>query len=176
MATALLGIVDRWLTEGREVGALNQIVVIVINVITSRHCNMDYLFLSSIQSTAIKLLTMSYNVCCQWHTNFWVWQKLLPISLQILLLNQALQLLVPKFHLQHHIDSCHLRYSFNYEKGVGRTDGEGVEWNWDISGAQVASTVEMTSGDCWGTLDNCSGWLDWCKTMGLGKCLCLSLQ
>ena len=134
---------------------------------------MDYLFSSSIQSTAINLLTISYNVCCQWYTNFWACQKFLPTSLQILLPNHALRPLVPKFHLQNHTENCHSRYSFNYEKGVGRTDGEGVERNWDDLGAQVASTAEMTPGNRWDTLDDCSGWLNWCKTMGLGTYRCL---
>lgn len=100
VAPALLCIGDGWLTEGWEAGVLSKIVMIVIDVNTYRHCNMDYLFLSSIQSTAINFLMISYNICCQWYTNFWAWQKLLPISLQILLPNQALQPLIPKFHLQ----------------------------------------------------------------------------
>ena len=40
---------------------------------------------------------------------------------------------------------------------MGRTDGEGVERNWDDLGAQVASTAEMTPGNHWDMLDNCSG-------------------
>lgn len=129
---------------------------------------MDYLFASSVQFALIKLL-ISYDVCCQWFTNFWTRQMFLPTPLQILLPNHALRPLVPKFHLQSHTDSCHSPYSFNYAKGVGRTDGEGVERNWDDLGAHAASTSEMTPGNRWDTLDDCAGWLNWRKTAGLGK-------
>jgi hypothetical protein len=32
--------------------------------------------------------------------------------------------LVPKFHLPAHITKCQTAFSFNYNKGVGRTEGE----------------------------------------------------
>lgn len=81
----------------------------------------------------------------------------------------ALRVLVPKFYLQSHVVQCHAPYSYNYQKGAGRTEGEGVERNWDWMNPQAASTCEMTPGHRWDTLDDCFGWLNFRKSMGLGK-------
>src|SRR5882762_6845508 len=76
--------------------------------------------------------------------------------------------LVPKFHLQSHVEACHSAFSFNFFRGGGRTDGEGVERNWDGLNGQAPSTSEMLPGGRWDTLDDCCGWANWRKTMGLG--------
>ena len=47
-------------------------------------------------------------------------------------------------------------------------DGEGVECNWDELNGQGSSTSEMLPGARWDTLDDCCGWVNWWKTMGLG--------
>ena len=48
-------------------------------------------------------------------------------------------------------------------------EGEGVEQNQDWMNPQTPSTAEMTPGHCWDTLNNCFGWLNFQKTMGLGE-------
>lgn len=50
-------------------------------------------------------------------------------------------------------------------------DGEGVERNWDKLNGQAPSTCEMLPGHRWETLDDCAGWVNWRKTMGLGECV-----
>ena len=76
--------------------------------------------------------------------------------------------LIHKFCLQNHKEKCHTPFSYNYQKGTGRTEGEGVEWNWDWMNPQVPSTCEMTLGSQWDTLNDCFGWLNFQKSMGLG--------
>ncbi|KAJ7844576.1 hypothetical protein B0H13DRAFT_1908834 [Mycena leptocephala] len=78
----------------------------------------------------------------------------------------------------HHIQStqvspsphvkCHGPYSFNYTKGVGRTDGEGVErnWSWLNRAARFISVMGPGSRD--DTLDDLCGWGNWRKTVDLG--------
>lgn len=92
---------------------------------------MDYLFTSSVKNAGVKLITISYDVGCQWFTKFWRRMPFLPSALRLTVVLNAVRALIPKFHLQSHEDKCHSRFSFNYNKGCGRTDGEGVERNWD---------------------------------------------
>ena len=131
-------------------------------------CNIDYLFTSSIVGVGIRKLTVSYDVCCNWFTNFWTRFDHLPATLKSYLPMTAIRALVPKFHLQSHAEKCHSAFSFNYSKGCGRTDGEGVERNWDELNGQAPSTAEMVPGHRWETLNDCCGWANFRKTMGLG--------
>ena len=133
-----------------------------------RQCNMDYLFTSSIAGVGLRLITISYDVGCQWFTNFWQRVPFLPDVLTTLLPLMSIRALVPKFHLQSHNEACHSAFSFNFFKGGARTDGEGVERNWDELNGQGPSTSEMLPGARWDTLDDCSAWVNWRKTMGLG--------
>jgi hypothetical protein len=130
---------------------------------------MDYIFASSVQNVGLRLLTVSYDVSCQWFTNFWSQEKLLPPHLLLAFPN--VQAKVPKFHLGSHVESCHAPYSLGYTLGVGRTDGEGVERNWDGLNGQGPSTKEMGPGNRWDTLDDCCGHANWRKIVGLGESL-----
>lgn len=131
---------------------------------------MDYLFASSIAGAGVQLVTISYDIACQWFIQFWARVGWLPLSLRLCILMENLYALVPKFHLQSHSEDCHSAYSFNYFLGGGRTDGEGVERNWDELNGQGPSTSEMLPGSRWDTLDDCAGWVNWRKTTGLGTC------
>lgn len=127
---------------------------------------MDYIFTSSIIGVTLLMLAISYDVACQWWIHFLTRIIKLPSSLQRMPAHVIP--LVPKFHLQSHAEKCHSRYSFNYCKGGARTDGEGVERNWDELNGQAPSTAEMLPGHRWETLDDCCGWANWRKSMGLG--------
>jgi hypothetical protein len=129
---------------------------------------MDYLFASSIAGCGLRLLTISYDVGCQWFTKFWDRAALLPAALGDSLPSMTIRALVPKFHLQSHIEACHSAFSFNFFKGGARGEGEGVERNWDELNGQAPSTSEMLPNARWNTLDDCCGWVNWRKTMGLG--------
>lgn len=129
---------------------------------------MDYLFTSSVKDANVKRLTVSYDVSCQWYTNFWKRNAGLPEHVRMAFHPAGIRALVPKFHLQSHVDDCHSAFSFNYSEGGARTDGEGVERNWDDLNPQAPSTAEMTPGHRWETLDVCCGWVNYRKTMGLG--------
>ena len=131
---------------------------------------MDYVFASSIVGLGLRMLTISYDVGCQWWTRFNTVRRVrLPERLQVL--PPWIRALVPKFHLQSHKESCHSPFSFNYAAGCARTDGEGVERNWAELNGQAASTSEMLPGHRWETLDDCCGWANWRKAMGLGMCV-----
>jgi hypothetical protein len=144
-------------------------LITFLTLFDTRQCNMDYIFSSSIQNVGLRLLTVSYDVCCQWFTHFWTREKLLPPHLLLAFPNSGVQAKVPKFHLGSHVEACHAPFSLGYTLGVGRTDGEGVERNWDGLNGQGPSTKEMGPGNRWDTLDDCCGHANWRKTVGLGE-------
>lgn len=139
---------------------------------------MDYIFASSVGATGrrLKMITLTYDVGCHWIKRAFFRLPQLPEWLRIPFSDLPgvrgakiyLRALVPKFHLQSHNEKCHSAFSFNFNRGGARTDGEGVERNWAELNGQAASTAEMLPGHRWETLDDCCGWANWRKTMGLG--------
>lgn len=129
---------------------------------------MDYIFASSIVGLGLRMVTISYDVGCQWYTHFWKREKFLPAYLRLTMERMSLSVMVPKFHLASHEIACHGPYSFNFTRGAGRTDGEGVERNWRGLNGQAPSTSEMGAGNRQDTLDDCCGWSNWRKLMGMG--------
>ena len=130
---------------------------------------MDYLFFATLILTGIMRLVVSYDIVCQWHKNLWHWMKVIPHEWQVDPNGHiSVIFLVPKFHLQAHIEYCHNNYSFNLTPGVGRTDGEGVERGWDHINALAPSTREMGPGSRRDTLDDHFGDRNWKKIVGLG--------
>lgn len=79
--------------------------------------------------------------------------------------------LVPKYHLAAHIAECQTSFSFNFTRGVGRTDGEGIERGWANTNRLASSTKEMGPGSRRDTLDDHFGDWNWKKTVGLGTSL-----
>jgi hypothetical protein len=77
--------------------------------------------------------------------------------------------LVPKFHLPAHIEKCQVNFSFNYTKGVGRTDGEAPERGWSKINGLAASAREMGPGSRRDTLEDHMGDSNWKKVVGMGK-------
>lgn len=132
---------------------------------------MDYIFSSSILGAGVWSLTISYDVGCQWFTKFWKRVKFHPAAVACLMPISAIRALVPKFHIQSHEEKCQPPFLYNYLKGAGRAEGEGVERNWDWLNPQAPSTAEMTPGHRWDTLNDCFGWLNFRKSMVLGEWL-----
>ncbi|KAJ7754872.1 hypothetical protein B0H16DRAFT_1458904 [Mycena metata] len=141
-------------------------------LLTFQYSNMDYLFFSSLIGITLLTVVASYNIACQWSRNFWARASAMPAYLK---LPAGLQMLfkVPKFHLPPHVKSCHGPYSSNYTKGVGQTDGEGVErnWLWLNCAAQSISVVGPGSRD--DTINDLCGFSNWRKTVDLGEELIL---
>ncbi|KAJ7715473.1 hypothetical protein B0H16DRAFT_1805290 [Mycena metata] len=135
-----------------------------------RYSNMDYLFFSSLIGITLLTVVASYDIACQWSRNFWARASKMPARLK---LPEGLNMLfkVPKFHLPPHVKPCHGPYSFNYTKGVGRTDGEGVERNWSWLNWAARSVSVMGPGSREDTIDDLCGFSNWRKTVDLGNSL-----
>ncbi|TDL16540.1 hypothetical protein BD410DRAFT_816721 [Rickenella mellea] len=141
-----------------------------------KYVNMDYAFLSTLVGIVCVSLLVSYDIACQWSKNF-KWRMLaFPEFMQLNLTLLTLFFGIPKFHLPAHGPACHTRYSLNIRRGVGRTDGEGVERGWAHINAVATSTREMGPGSRHSTLDDHWGAWNWQKVIGLGVLLLSKLQ
>ncbi|KAG2338018.1 hypothetical protein BDR05DRAFT_978303 [Suillus weaverae] len=125
-----------------------------------RYINMDYLFFSSMHSSQdIHVLNISYDIACQCNKNLWSRMSTFPHQL------------FPKFHLPAHIASCQTKFSFNFTKGVGRTDGEAPERGWADINPIATSTRAMGPGSRRDTLDDHFNDWNWKKVCTMGTTL-----
>ncbi|KAF9048911.1 hypothetical protein BJ165DRAFT_1402762 [Panaeolus papilionaceus] len=118
-----------------------------VGKVGERYANMDYLFYNAV-STLQKPISyvVSYDIACQWSVH--LQKRLTDMDATFFLYGpeHRIQFLVPKFHLPAHISACCWRFSFNYRRGVGRTDGEAPERGWPVTNALAGSTREMLAG------------------------------
>lgn len=140
-----------------------------------RYINMDYMFFSSMQSAStLQVINISYDIACQWSKNLWTRMSAFPQQNHLAHDTKTITFLVPKFHLPAHILSCQTTYSFNFIKGVGRTDGEAPERGWADINPIATSTHEMGPGSRCDTLDDHFNDWNWKKVCSMGKTLALS--
>ncbi|KIK64900.1 hypothetical protein GYMLUDRAFT_110929, partial [Collybiopsis luxurians FD-317 M1] len=128
---------------------------------------MDFSLLSSIKSFPNLLVTISYDIMCQYLKKLYQRIASYPPILHTPTPFPRYQLLVPKFHLAVHKQDCIWSFSYNYAMGVGHTNGEGVERNWSTQNALSGSTKKMGPGSHRDTLDDHFGDHNWCKTISL---------
>ncbi|KAF7974572.1 hypothetical protein HWV62_11944 [Athelia sp. TMB] len=136
-----------------------------------RHANIDYIFLSAIFGFALMFIIASYDIACQCLKGFWTRLPRLPEHLHPNVRPENLLGKIPKFHYDAHIKKDHAQYSFNFTRGVGRVNGEGIErlWGWIKKG--VGQTVEMGPGACRDILDDFFGYSNYRKMTDIGNSL-----
>ncbi|KAJ3751974.1 hypothetical protein EV360DRAFT_75765 [Lentinula raphanica] len=137
-----------------------------------RYANMDYAFASFLRHHDPALTkVISYDIACQWHKNVIRRVKSLPSLIACNLGLQKLKFAIPKLHIHGHQLSCQLKFSLNWLRGAGRTDGEGVERPWAHLGPIASSTRDMGPGSRHRTMNDHFGHWNWVKLIGLGALL-----
>ncbi|KAF8868893.1 hypothetical protein BD779DRAFT_1614751 [Infundibulicybe gibba] len=137
-----------------------------------RYVNMDYFFFSSICNTPLMDIVVSYDIACQWSINLWARMATYPCRLHTNADgNKSFYFLVPKFHLPAHVIACQSTYSFNFNRHVGRTDGEAPERGWAHNNPIASSVKEMGPGSRRDTMDDHFGDWNWRKTTLMGMSL-----
>ncbi|KIM19515.1 hypothetical protein M408DRAFT_31155 [Serendipita vermifera MAFF 305830] len=122
-----------------------------------RYVNSDYAISNALSRLPnLKEIVLSYDIACQYSKQFFSRIDRSPLLRQP---NARLTFLVPKFHLPAHKEECRFQYSFNYAKGVGRTDGEAIERFWSPHNRLSGSTSKMTPNYRMDTLN--SNFYDW---------------
>lgn len=117
------------------------------------------MFISGIRHFKYRGAIISYDIVCQWAVYLKDRVKDMDFDVEIDLTEFPFVFLVPKFHLPAHVRKCQLRYSFNLQRGVGRTDGEGIERDWSGLNPLATSIREMGPGSRHDTMDDHFG--DW---------------
>ncbi|KAJ3476363.1 hypothetical protein NLI96_g11205 [Meripilus lineatus] len=136
-----------------------------------RYCNMDYILMSSLVFSMVLIIVASYDIACQFFKNFFSRITSLPEKIQFQGQVPTIIPKVPKAHIIGHGLKCQTKYSFTWSRGVGRTDGEGIERLWSKLNKAAPSTQEMTPSGRRETLDDFCGFSNWMKTLGLGDLL-----
>jgi KDZ transposase-like protein len=155
------------LQKGERCAFLFDLLLLTSHILC-RYVNMDYLFFSNIAGTSLGKIIGSYDIACQWGRHLRdrlessISQHLHPPP------DTEFEVFVPKFHLPVHKPECHAPYSFNYARGVGHTDGEGIERNWSVLNKVVPALSMMGLGGRWDTMDDVCNYWNWVKTINLG--------
>ncbi|KAJ7587055.1 hypothetical protein C8J56DRAFT_1083227 [Mycena floridula] len=137
-----------------------------------RYSNMDFIFISSIVGLILMMLTISYDIACQWMKNLGKRAEGFPQAFQIpSSMKDNIRFRVPKFHLPAHVVKCHAPFSMNWTRGVGRTCGEGIERLWAFLNGVARSCLMMGHGARRDTLDDFCNFSNWRKTTELGDSL-----
>lgn len=139
-----------------------------------RYCNIDYIVASVVTllwPLALLPLLLSYDIICQWIKNLLerFGDPVFPAHLRTAVPTGDVRYVIPKYHFNGHKEANHNRFSLNFKRGSGRTDGEEVERNWFRHNSTAASTREMGPGSRHDTLDDHFGWNNFLKNIKLGK-------
>lgn len=135
------------------------------------YSNVDYV-LASVWKLLPHTLqrVISYDIACQWSTNFPSRVAALPdhVRFEVPIGNQ-LHYAIPKFHFRAHKQDAHDIFSLYLMLGVGRMDGEEIERYWARHNQVAYSTREMGPGSRHDTLEDHFGFSNWLKLILLGK-------
>ncbi|KAF7965473.1 hypothetical protein HWV62_43305 [Athelia sp. TMB] len=141
-----------------------------------RYANMDYMFFHSTAQQDYVRLTMSYDIVCQWSVHLWERMVKMPGHIQIDREDKTFVFLIPKFHLPAHIAKCHTSFSFNFMRGVGRTDGEAPERGWSNINPLSASAKQMGPASYRETIDDHFGDWNWSRIVTMARILLRKLK
>ncbi|KAJ7138908.1 hypothetical protein C8R46DRAFT_1234147 [Mycena filopes] len=111
-----------------------------------RYCNMDFIVMSALMGFALMLLTISYDIACQWKQTLPARMPRLPAAMQLPLEEVQVQCALPVWHAGSHNDDCKNANSLSFKVGVGKTDGEGVERVWSRLNPASFSTKDAGTG------------------------------
>ena len=159
-----------WETFRKENGKLSLIRLSVsLYLIPQRYVNMDYLVQSALRLVSNLDIALSYDISCQWSINLFPRFNIYGSEFDIRQEGRTFKFLIPKFHLPAHKEACQTTYSFNFNEGVGRTDGEGIERGWDNINPIATSTREMGPGARRDHLDHILNDHNWVKVTRMGE-------
>ncbi|KAJ7159135.1 hypothetical protein C8R43DRAFT_1124767 [Mycena crocata] len=119
-----------------------------------RYANMDYIAMSGLVGVSLMLLTISYDIACQWKKNLPARNAKLPERIQLDLDKTHVQCGLPVWHASSHETECSNENSLGFLVGVGKTDGEGVERTWADLNPASYHTKEMGAGNRADSLDD----------------------
>ena len=137
------------------------------------YSNMDFALLSTLLPAVeadTKRVLVSYDIGCQWGENLQSQISRYSILLSFHLNSLSYwKVVIPKFHLSGHGESCQVMYNINYTRGAGHMDGKRIEGGWSQSGGMAIWTRKNGPNAHRAILDDHWGSLNWQKLLALHK-------
>ncbi|KAJ7774517.1 hypothetical protein DFH07DRAFT_732456 [Mycena maculata] len=119
-----------------------------------RYANMDYIVMSALAGFTLMLLTISYDIACQWQKNLKERNAKMPESVCLPLESFTFQCALPVWHAASHEEDCKDANSLSFKPGVGKSDGEGVERVWSVMNPAAYHTKDAGRGQRVDTLED----------------------
>jgi hypothetical protein len=132
---------------------------------------MDYIVMASIVGIMLMMLTISYDIACQWKKNLASRNAKLPRRIRLDLSSVEVQCGLPVWHASSHELECSNENSLSFLVGVGKSDGEGVERTWADLNPASFHTKEMGVGNRADTLEDKVDSHNFLKNLTQGKSL-----
>ncbi|KAJ6557792.1 hypothetical protein B0H19DRAFT_946380, partial [Mycena capillaripes] len=136
-----------------------------------RYFNMDFIVLSALAGFSLLLLTISYDIACQWKIQLAERNTKLPEELRLPLDAVKLQCALPVWHAGSHNGDCAEENSLSFKRGVGKTNGEGIERTWSGLNPTAFSTKDAGRGVQADVLEGKIDNHNHLKNMGQGQAL-----
>ncbi|KAJ7893749.1 hypothetical protein B0H13DRAFT_1625094 [Mycena leptocephala] len=136
-----------------------------------RYANMDFIIVSALAGFSLLLLTISYDIACQWKVHLRERVQKLPADMRLPFDDIKLQCALPVWHAASHNEACQDDNSLSFKPGVGKSDGEGVERTWSVLNPAAFSTKDAGRGV---RADSLEGKIDnhnYLKNVGQGDAL-----
>lgn len=138
--------------------------------ILASYSNMDYIIASALFGFSLMLLTISYDIACQWKKNLPERNTKLPKRIRLPLERIDLQCALPVWHAGSHNEECEKDNSLSFKTGVGKSDGEGVERVWSVLNPAANHTKDANRGQRVDTLEDKIDNHNFLKNIGQGAC------
>ncbi|KAJ7780810.1 hypothetical protein DFH07DRAFT_950031 [Mycena maculata] len=136
-----------------------------------RYANMDYIVMSALAGFTLMLLTISYDIACQWQKNMKERNAKMPESVRLPLESFTFQCALPVWHAASHEEDCKDANSLSFKPGVGKSDGEGVERVWSVMNPAAYHTKDAGRGQRADTLEDKIDSHNYLKNIGQGEAL-----
>jgi hypothetical protein len=114
---------------------------------------MDYIVMAALAGFSLMLLTISYDIACQWKAHLAERTAKLPLEMCLSLNDIKLQCALPVWHAGSHNEDCRDTNSLSFKPGVSKSDGEGVERTWSVLNPVAHSTKDAGRRQCADTLE-----------------------
>ncbi|KAJ7772559.1 hypothetical protein DFH07DRAFT_953027 [Mycena maculata] len=111
-----------------------------------RYANMDYIVLSALVGFNLLLLTISYDIACQWKKTLPQQNEKMPDSIRLPLDAFTYQCALLVWHAGSLNEDCQTDNSLSFKEGIGKSDGEGVEWVWSVLNPAAYHTKDAGRG------------------------------
>jgi hypothetical protein len=129
---------------------------------------MDFVVMAALAGFSLLMLTLLYDIACQWQVNLRSQMVKLPGEMRLPLDSIKLQCALPVWHAASHNEDCQSTNSLSFKEGVGKTDGEGVERTWAVLNPAAYATKDVGRGQRADTLEDRIDNHNWLKNVGQG--------